>query len=172
MTNIVKNDKDEYIKYINDMEKDGYSRCQLSLDELNTKIVTLNNVPKNSVDSPISITCPLCHKISVYGNKTEQNDSYTCTAKFTDINNNEMSKSTVIKIVKEGINESSNVIDKMTYEDINRGFNDLNQLKFTFKKSFTFENGDKLRFFVINPNIDIDYKHVNFTFKIDLWSRS
>ncbi len=157
----IRNEELYYNKYIENMKRVGCLRDQLCLDELNTKIVTLLGGSKNTTWSPVRIRCPIGHKISIYGNDIEFS-GHKLSVRLADIYGNEISQSTLMRIVIENFNDSSCIIDKITYKDI---IND----KYCFKRSFDIKNEQELCLYVINPDIDIDRNHITFMIEIDAW---
>jgi hypothetical protein len=169
MTEIaVKPKYDEYVAYL---ESKGWRREQLTLDELNTNIVTLREVAANASTWAIDIRAPAGQKITIMGTQqvpagADARTAHAFRIRFADSSENELAFNTKIKITKEKSSEATVPLARIFYADINLTKQPGNQggvaagsspvtyktdLEwFRFKQGVELNGEQKLRVYIIN----------------------
>ncbi len=171
-----------YDKYVKDMEKKGYIRHQICLDETNKKLVTLLSVNKEcDYGAFIDIRCPSGWIIGVYGiNQLPKNIdlrmAHALRVVIYDKDDNEIDLSTKIKIVRERVTEAMMIVGKVLYSNINvknpigiePEFKTDNEW-YRFAQSFELKNEDHLVMYAIKPDVDINSNKIKFALDLDMW---
>ena len=116
--------KPDYTSYVNYLEARGWSREQLSLDEINTNLVTINGVTANATSTAIvDILTPSGQKISIMGVQqiprgADARTGHSLRVRFSDSSDNEIHPDTKIRITKEKPSEAVVQLGRVFYADI------------------------------------------------------
>lgn len=122
MTGIaVKPRYDEYVQYL---EARGWRREQLTLDELNTNIVTLQQVAAGATGWAIDVRSPAGQKITIMGAQqvgagADARTAHALRIRFADTSENELAFNTKIRITKEKSSEAVVQLARIFYADVN-----------------------------------------------------
>jgi len=122
MTGIaVKPRYDEYVQYL---EARGWRREQLTLDELNTNIVSTHAVAAGTTDWAIDVKAPAGQKITMMGTQqvgagADARTAHALRIRFADTSENELNFNTKIRITKEKSSEAVVQLARIFYADVN-----------------------------------------------------
>lgn len=178
-----------YIEYNEGLE---YMRENINLDKKSDIVRILK--PKNDTESLtnkllIDIKFPPGYIFSIAGKKQIQNieefnKQFTFSIKVCDNNKNELSPESRILIHKEkNVDEyGADVIrlESPFYKDISttkfckvppNSQKAIDEL-YKFWQGVEFKEGEHLRIYTIDPDIDISPEHVEFNINLDKWKRS
>lgn len=177
-----------YHNYIEYMEGMGWSREQLSLDEQNIHLVSLNNVNVGNTGMLVDIQCPPGRKISIMGTQqvprgADARTAHSVRARFADEEDNEIPLQTKIRITKEKTSDAVIQLARVFYADINITksstlLSSPTQFKideewFRFSSGIEINGGDCLRVYAINTvanGRNIVARNSRFVLECDLWS--
>ncbi len=112
---------DEYVAYL---ESKGWRREQLSLDEINTNIVTTQAVAANATNWAIDVRAPAGQKITIMGTQqvsagADARTAHALRIRFADSSENELAFNTKIRITKEKSSEAVVQLARVFYADVN-----------------------------------------------------
>ncbi len=170
-----------YDKYTKAMEKRGYIRNQICLDETNKKLVTLLKLNKGCDGAFIDIRCPSGWIMSICGamqipKDVELKTAHALRVILSDNNDNEIDLSTKIKIMVERVTEEMMTVGKILYSDLNvknpiRTEPEFksNEECYRFKQGFKLKNEDHLVIYAIEPSVDINISKIKFALDLDMW---
>jgi len=174
----------EYDNLIKHLISNKYKRTQMCLDET-SEVVTLKSLHEKCTGDVVSIKCPSRHLITLLGkNNLSVNDDINLSIKIriflADNNNEEISSDTRIGIIKEKVDGGVVNIDNILYKDISiTAFQkELPHKIKSDKEWYSLNEGlylrstESLKFYVVNSDKNIDYKHTKFTMDIDLWENT
>lgn len=112
---------DEYVAYL---ESKGWRREQLTLDELNTNIVTTQAVAASATGWAIDVRSPAGQKITLMGTQqvgagADARTAHALRIRFADSSENELAFNTKIRITKEKSSEAVIQLARIFYADVN-----------------------------------------------------
>ncbi len=176
---------DEYVAYL---ESKGWRREQITLDELNTNIVTTQLVAAAGTDWCIDVRAPAGQKITIMGTQQIGAGADARTAHALRIrlagsaDGAEVQFRTKIRLTKEKSSEAVVQLARVFYADVN-----LTKMQSTaddatvhyktdpewyrFKQGVELNGEQRLRVYVISPNIAVAAAGVNFALDCDLWTK-
>jgi len=172
---------EDYVKYVDYLERQEWTRENITVTELLSSIVTINKLKAGDNGIVLNVKCPAGLIISIQGTEGLP-DGYNIEKirpleiKMSDSNGKEIYPGTCIKIFKHKILKTDVEIGQVLYRDISMVdysdspnlFKDYTGL-YRFRKGIEIKGEDSLRLYVVNPNVDIDI--VKFGLGIDLWTR-
>ena len=176
-------DSTEYIRF---MESKGYKLERLHIDET-SEIVTLydlRNDQKDRYGKVIDIRCPSRYKIFILGRNQLPKDPlsdatcpHTLSLILSDLNGNEISPDSRIKITKEKPSFEMTMCATMLYKDVSKTeYSKIppNRIKsddklYKFNNIIQMNGEDHLSIGVIQPNLDISSYGTRLDLDIDLW---
>ena len=184
--NIKRNDMLENmdnLEYVRFMESKGYKMERLHIDET-SEIVTVHDLGEDCSGNVIDIRCPSRYKIFILGrNQLPKNAPSDVTALHTlalrlaDLNDNEISPDSRIKIIKNKPSLEMTMCATMLYKDVakteyskilpNRTKSDSKLYK--FNNSIQMNGEDHLSIYVSQPNLSISHSNTRLDLDIDLW---
>lgn len=178
--------KPDYTSYVDYLEARGWRREQLTLDELNTNLVTLFGLAAAATGVVIDIRSPAGQKISVMGTQqiprgADARSAHALRIRLADTGDAEINPYVKIRITKEKTSEAVVQLARVFYADVNLtkqlGAAVINNLQKTDLEWYRFKQGvelngeQHLRIYVINPDIAVDSAHIKFALDLDLWTR-
>jgi len=112
---------DEYVMYL---ESKGWRREQLTLDEINTNIVTTQAVAASATNWAIDVRAPAGQKITLMGTQqvgagADARTAHALRIRFADSSENELAFNTKIRITKEKSSEAVVQLARIFYADVN-----------------------------------------------------
>lgn len=188
-------DKPDYTAYVDYLEARGWRREQLTLDELNTNLVTLFGVAAGATGVAIDVRAPAGQKISIMGTQqiprgADARSAHALRIRFADTGDQEIGLNTKIRITKEKTSEAVVQLARVFYADVNltKNAGGITNTNVTYKTDlewYRFKQGvelngeQRLKVYVINTsgsvtgptNIAIDANHTKFALDLDLWTR-
>lgn len=190
--------KSRYDEYVDYLESKGWRREQLSVDELNTNIVTLQAVGANSTNWAIDIRSPAGQKITIQGAQqisggADARSAHALRIRFADSAENELAFNTKIRITKEKSSEAVVQLARVFYADVNltKQAGAANTATVTYKSDpewYRFKQGvelngeQRLRIYIINTlgtiaatqaavPANMPTANTRFSLDCDLWSK-
>lgn len=181
--------KPDYSSYVDYLEARGWSREQLTLDELNTNIVTLFALAAGATGAIISIRSPAGQKITVMGTQQVVRGADARTAHALRIRvagspDTEIPPYSKVRITKEKTSESIVQLARVFYRDVNMtkqagtatvAAQDKTDLEWYRHKQGVELNGEQFyRITLVNTepgNIAVDPTRTKFAMDMDLWTR-
>lgn len=187
--------KPDYTSYVDYLEARGWRREQLTLDELNTNLVTLFGVAANATGVALDIRAPAGQKISIMGTQqiprgADARSAHAVRIRFADSSDNELAFNTKIRVTKEKTSEAIVQLARVFYADINLtkipggGSATTTQYKtdlewYRFKQGVELNGEQHMRVYIINTvgtvtsttAVAIDANHTKFAMDLDLWTR-
>lgn len=188
--------KPDYTQYVDYLEERGWTREQLTLDELNTNLVTLYSVAANATGVAIDVRAPAGQKISIMGTQqiprgADARSAHAFRMRLSDTSDNEIALNTKIRISKEKTSEALVQLARIFYADINltKNAGGAGNIAVTYKTDlewFRFKQGVELngeqhmRVYVVNTLgstqfgggfpalIGVDAAHTRFALDMDL----
>ena len=187
--------KPDYVSYVEYMEGLGWRRSQLTLDEKNTRIVTLANGTVATTTAIIDVRCPAGQKMSIMGTQQVQRGADARTAhalriRFAGTSDDEISQLTKIRITKEKTTEDVVQLARVFYNDVSMTkqvttgtggtalFKD-DSIWYRFKQGVEMNGEEHLFVYVVGetptggpnlPDIAIETTHVKFALDVDMWT--
>lgn len=112
---------DEYVAYL---ESKGWRREQITLDELNTNIVSTQAVAANATNWAIDVRAPAGQKVTIMGTQqvsagADARTAHALRVRFADSSENELAFNTKIRITKEKSSEAVVQLARIFYADVN-----------------------------------------------------
>ena len=189
---------DDYVAYL---EERGWRREQLTLDELNTNIVTTRAVAAGATTAAIEVRAPAGQKITMMGTQqvsagADARTAHALRIRFADSSENELAFNTKIRMTKEKSSEAIVQLARVFYADVNltrspggAGAVAAGSTPVTYKNDpewYRFKNGvelngeERLKIYIINtygtvatPVVPaaMSAANVQFSLDCDLWSR-
>lgn len=188
--------KPDYTMYVEYLEARGWRREQLTLDELNTTLVTLTDVGANATTVAIDVRSPAGQKISIMGTQqvargADARSAHALRIRFSDSSDNELAFNTKIRMTKEKTSEAITQLARVFYADINLTKVPGGQAATTtqyktdlewyrFKQGVELNGEQHLRIYIINtlgtvsaPATPTGLSKANYRFALDLdlWTR-
>lgn len=186
---------DEYVAYL---ESKGWRREQLTLDEINTNIVTTQAVGANVTNWALDIRAPAGQKITIMGTQqvaagADARTAHSLRVRFADSSENELAYNTKIRITKEKSSEAVVQLARVFYADVNLTKVPGGQAATTtqyktdlewyrFKQGVELNGEQRMRIYIINtlgtvaaaqvaaPQ-NMPTANMRFALECDLWSR-
>lgn len=188
--------KSRYDAYVEFLENKGWRREQLSIDELNTNITTLQAVGANATDWAIDVRAPAGQKITIQGAQqisggADARSAHSLRIRFADSSENELAFNTKIRITKEKSSGATIELARVFYADVNltKQGGAANATTTTYKNDpewYRFKQGvelngeQRLRVYIVNtlgtiaqaavPS-NMPTANTRFSLDCDLWSR-
>lgn len=190
--------KPKYDDYVSYLESKGWRREQITLDELNTNIVTLQAVAASATNWAIDVRAPAGQKITIQGVQqisagADARSAHAMRIRFADSSENELAYNTKIRITKEKSSEAVVQLARIFYADINLtkipGGQAANTTQyktdpewFRFKQGVELNGEQRLRVYIVNtlgtvaaaqvaaPQ-NIPTANIRFSLDCDLWTR-
>jgi len=183
--------KPRYDEYVGYLESKGWRREQLTLDEINTNIVTLQAVAAGATGWAIDVRAPAGQKITMMGTSQVSGGADARTAhalriRFADSSENELAFNTKIRITKEKSSEAVTQLARVFYADVNltKQAGAANLATVTYKTDpewYRFGQGvelngeQRLRIYIVNTLGTIAQPavtaNIRFALQCDLWTR-
>lgn len=121
---MVETAKARYDEYVTYLESKGWRREQITLDELNTNIVTTQAVAAGATGWAIDVRAPAGQKITLMGTQqvgagADARTAHALRVRFADSSENELGFNTKIRITKEKSSEAVIQLARIFYADIN-----------------------------------------------------
>lgn len=190
--------KPKYDDYVAYLESKGWRREQITLDELNTNIVTLQAVAANATNWAIDVRAPAGQKITIMGTQqisagADARSAHSLRIRFADSSENELAFNTKIRITKEKSSEAVVQLARIFYADVNLtkipGTSSANTTQYKndpewyrFKQGVELNGEQRMRIYIINTlgtvvaaqaaapqNMPI--ANTRFALDVDLWTR-
>lgn len=168
---VIENSLNMWLELYNKTKTEIYNnkRTNYVIIDETMEFVTRKSLTIGDKNSIIDIKCPCGYKIIIIGkrdliSKNNITDAHVFTARIADKNNIEISPNTKISIKLEKPTGEMILFATMNYEDINRKNNKIkpDDNVFRFEVGTTLNEGEYLKVYVSNPNIDIDCNNIKF----------
>jgi len=188
--------KSRYDEYVEFLENKGWRREQLSIDELNTNITTLQAVAAGATDWAIDVRAPAGQKITIQGAQqiaggADARSAHSLRIRFADSSENELAFNTKIRITKEKSSGATIELARVFYADVNltKQAGAANLATVTYKNDpewYRFKQGvelngeQRLRIYIVNTlgtiaqaavTANMPTANTKFSLDCDLWSR-
>lgn len=179
--------KPDYTSYVDYLEARGWRREQLTLDELNTNIVTLFTLAVAATGVVVDVRAPAGQKISIMGTQqtprgADARTAHALRVRFRGTHDVEINLFTKTRITKEKTSEAVVQLARVFYADINlvkqtttaTGGTALLKTDlewYRFKQGIELNGEQHFRIYVIAPDIAIDAANTRFALDQDLWTR-
>ncbi len=116
--------KPDYSSYVDYLEARGWTREQITLDELNTNLVTLFGLAAGATGTVIDIRSPAGQKISMMGTQqivrgADARTAHALRIRLADTNDTEIPIFTKVRITKEKTSEAIVQLARVGYVDVN-----------------------------------------------------
>jgi hypothetical protein len=179
-------EKPDYTAYCDYLESRGWSREQITLDELNTNLVTLFGLALGNTGTVIDVRAPAGQKISIMGTQqiprgADARSAHSMRIRLADTGDVEISPYTKIRVTKEKTSEAIVQIARVFYSDANltkqNGASAALALQKTDLEWYRYKQGvelngeQHLKIIAVAPNISIDSAFIKFALDLDLWTR-
>ena len=117
-------EKPDYTAYCDYLESRGWTREQITLDELNTNLVTLFCLAAGGTGTVIDIRAPAGQKISIMGTQqiprgADARSAHALRIRFADTADVEVPIFSKIRITKEKTSEAIVQLARVFYADVN-----------------------------------------------------
>jgi hypothetical protein len=117
-------EKPDYTAYCDYLESHGWTREQITLDELNTNLVTLFGLAAGGTGTVIDIRAPAGQKISIMGTQqvprgADARSAHALRIRFADTADLEVPIFSKIRITKEKTSEAIVQLARIFYADCN-----------------------------------------------------
>lgn len=176
-----------YNELVGSLELQGWYREQLTIDEINERVVFLRDVPSNApsteTEAAIEIGCPNRYMMSIMGIRqvpvgVDAGIAHSFRVRFADMYDNELPLRTIIRITKEKSDESVIQLARIFYADINITCNMENGHLahktdgqwYRFRDGILLQGNDRLKMYVVRPDIDVFSRNSRFAIDMDMWS--
>lgn len=179
--------KPDYTAYCDYLESRGWTREQITLDELNTNLVTLFGLAAGATGTLIDIRAPAGQKISIMGTQqtprgADARSAHALRMRAADTGDFEVPIFSKIRITKEKTSEAIVQLARIFYADVNltkftgaAGNTQKTDLEwYRFKQGIELNGEQHLKIILINtelPLIPVDPGHIKFALDMDLWTR-
>ena len=183
--------KPDYTSYVDYLESRGWTREQITLDELNTNLVTLFGLAAGATGTVIDIRAPAGQKISIMGTQqiprgADARSAHALRIRLADTADAEIPIFSKIRITKEKTSEAIVQLARVFYADVNltkmagtAGATTLATQKtdlewYRFKQGVEMNGEQHLKIILINtesPLTSVDAAHIKFALDLDLWTR-
>lgn len=178
--------KPDYSSYVDYLEGKGWTREQLTLDELNTNLVTLFGLPAGATGTVIDIRSPAGQKISIMGTQqvvrgADARTAHALRIRLADTLDDEIPIFTKVRMTKEKTSEAIVQLARIFYADVNLtkqiGLSTTQKTDlewYRFKQGVELNGEQHMKIIVINTEAaaePIDPGHIKFALDLDLWTR-
>lgn len=178
--------KPDYSGYVDYLEARGWTREQMTLDELNTNLVTLFGLAAGATGTVIDIRSPAGQKISMMGAQqtprgADARTSHSLRIRLADTADTEIPIFTKVRIIKEKTSEAVTQLARVFYADVNLtkqvgvSVTQKTDLEwYRWKQGIELNGEQHLKIIIINTEataVPIDPAHVKFAVDLDLWTR-
>jgi len=185
MVEVSKARYDDYVAYL---ESKGWRREQITLDEINTNIVTTQAIAADATNWCVDVRAPAGQKITLMGTQqiaagADARTAHALRMRLSDsADGSEIQFRTKIRITKEKSSEAVIQLARVFYADVN-----LTKMQSTaddatvhyktdpewyrFKQGVELNGEQRLRVYVVTPNIAVGTAGVNFALDCDLWTK-
>jgi hypothetical protein len=182
-------EKPDYTAYCDYLESRGWRREQITLDELNTNLVTLFGLAGGNTGTVIDVRSPAGQKISIMGTQQTPRGADARTAhalriRLANTSDAEISPYTKIRVTKEKTSEAIVQLARVFYADVSltkqqvtadpTGALALQKTDlewYRFKQGVELNGEQHLKIIAVAPVLDINSSHIKFALDIDLWTR-
>lgn len=188
-------EKPNYNNYVEYMESLGWRRSQITLNQNNTKLVTVSSVASGTTGNVIDIKVPAGQKMSVMGTQqvalgNDARTAHSLRVRFASTADVEVSLLTSVRITKEKSVEDVVQLFRGFYLDISYTKQELLAASnatlyktdmewYRFKQGIEFNGEEHMIIGVVSenptggpilPNVAIDSTHVKFAIDVDFWT--
>jgi len=177
--------KPDYTAYVDYLEVRGWAREQLTLDEFNTQLVTLTDVPANTTGVAIDTRCPAGQKISIMGVQqiprgADARSAHSLRIRFADSDDNEIPLNTKLRLTKEKTSEAVVQLARIFYADANltKNIGVLDDVRFKTdpewyrqKQGVELNGEQRFRIRTVNSTSVVDDGTTRFAQELDLWTK-
>ncbi len=182
-------EKADYTAYVEYLESRGWRREQLTLDELNTNIVTTAAVAFGATTVAIDVRAPAGQKISIMGVQqiprgADARTAHALRIRFAGTSDIEIPAMTKIRITKEKTSEAIVQLARVFYADVNitkqlaavgAGAQQKTDLEwYRFKQGIEMNGEQHLRIYIVNTEVGsfpTTVANTKFALDCDLWTR-
>lgn len=179
-------EKPDYTSYVEYLESRGWRREQLTLDELNTNLVTLFGLAAAATGVVIDIRAPAGQKISIMGTQqiprgADARSAHALRIRLANTADTEIPIFTKVRITKEKTSEAITQLARVFYADVNLtkqvgvSVTQKTDLEwYRFKQGVELNGEQHLRIYAINTEataIPISAANIKFALDLDLWTR-
>ncbi len=181
MTEIVKQ-WDDYSQYVREMENEGWTREQLSVDENNTTLISTSAVSSGTTSAAVTLTCPAGRIITMMGTQqvpagSDERTAHAVILRLADTDDNELSAITKIKIEKIKPSEQTVMIGRDFYSmfsitrqagtnPVYKGTNEI----YRWRRGPVLYGEEKLTISPVSPSINIGADNIKVQMDLDLWT--
>lgn len=176
--------KPDYTSYVDYLESRGWTREQITLDELNTNLVTLFGLAAGATGTVIDIRSPAGQKISIMGTQqvprgADARSAHALRIRLADTADVEVPIFSKIRITKEKTSEAIVQLARIFYADVNltkftgsAGATQKTDLEwYRYKQGVELNGEQHLKIILVNtesPLTSVDAAHIKFALDLDL----
>lgn len=175
--------KPDYSAYVDYLESRGWTREQITLDELNTNLVTLFGLAAGATGTVIDIRSPAGQKISIMGTQqtvrgADARTAHSLRIRLADTGDVETPIFTKVRMTKEKTSEAIVQLARIFYADVNltkqvgASVTQKTDLEwYRYKQGIELNGEQHLKIILINTEataVPIDPAHVKFALDLDL----
>lgn len=180
-------EKPDYTAYADYLESRGWRREQITLDELNTNLVTLFGLAATNTGTVIDVRAPAGQKISIMGTQqiprgADARSAHALRIRLANTADTEINPYTKIRVTKEKTSEAIVQLARVFYADVNLtkqivgAGGGLNLQKtdlewYRFKQGVELNGEQHLKIIAVAPDIAISSSYIKFALDLDLWTR-
>ncbi len=181
-------EKPDYTAYCDYLESRGWRREQITLDELNTNLVTLFGLTATNTGTVIDVRAPAGQKISIMGTQqiprgADARSAHALRIRLASTADIEISPYTKIRATKEKTSEAIVQLARVFYADVNltkqqpvpgtpSGHLQKTDLEwYRFKQGVELNGEQHLKIIAVAPDISISSSFIKFALDLDLWTR-
>lgn len=176
----------DYSAYVDYLQSRGWTREQITLDELNTNLVTLFGLAAGATGTVIDIRAPAGQKISIMGTQqvvrgADARTAHALRIRLANTADVEVPIFSKVRIIKEKTSEAIVQLARIFYADVNltkqvgASVTQKTDLEwYRFKQGVELNGEQHLKIILINTEllaIDVDPGHIKFALDLDLWTR-
>ena len=178
--------KPDYLSYVEYLEARGWAREQLTVDELNTNIVTLTALAAATTGIVVAATATAGEKITMMGTQqvsrgADARTAHSLRIRMAGTNDAEIPLYTKLRITKEKTSEATVQLARIFYVDANltvqTGTNPRNKTDseyYRWKQGVELNGQQTLRIRAVNTetgNFPITTANTKIAMEMDLWTR-
>lgn len=178
--------KPDYTSYCDYLEARGWTREQITLDELNTNLVTLFGLAAGATGTVIDVRAPAGQKISIMGTQqtprgADARTAHALRVRLGDTGDTEVPIFSKIRIIKEKTSEAVVQLARVFYADINLtkqvGASITQKTDnewYRFKQGIELNGEQHFKIILVNTEataVPVDPAHIKFAMDLDLWTR-
>lgn len=176
----------DYTGYVDYLQARGWVREQLSLDELNTNLVTLFGLGVGATGVVIDVRAPAGQKISIMGTQqiprgADARTAHALRIRLAGTGDVEINPYVKVRITKEKTSEAITQLARVFYADVNLtkqlgttaglALQKTDLEWYRFKQGVELNGEQHLRIYTISPDVAVDSAHIKFALDLDLWTR-